>query len=151
MPVFNERSLYLNAAPLATCCVTAKIVGSASMPRASASVIAGLRRSGHDDGSVGSHELKPPIGRRYTKNDVGPAAATSRANASFTPRTTDDKATTTNTPIATPMIVSAARDLLERIASNAIATPSNAWTNLVTRLIAGLQLPSSSAERTICG
>src|SRR5882724_5168284 len=60
------------------------------------------------------------------KNDVGPAAATSRANDSFTPRTTDDNATTTNTPTATPRMVSAARPLFERIESSAMLTPSNA-------------------------
>src|SRR6266567_2422179 len=87
--------------------------------------MAGLRRSGHVS-SVPSQELKPPIGRRYTKNDVGPAASTSRANDSFTPRTTDESATTTNTPIATPRIVRAARLLLARIESIAIATPSRA-------------------------
>src|SRR5919199_1994184 len=58
------------------------------------------------------------------KNDVGPAASRSRAKLSFTPRTTDDIATTTKTPTATPMIVSAARTLLARMASSAIRTPS---------------------------
>src|SRR3954462_12179812 len=100
--------------------------GSCSMPLASAIVIPGLRRSGHEFGSFGSPLEKPLIGRRYTKKDVGPAAATSRANDSFTPRTTDDSATTTNTPTATPMIVRAARLLFARIESTAIVTPSRA-------------------------
>src|SRR5712671_2446609 len=42
------------------------------------------------------------------------------------PRTTEDIATTTNTPIATPMMVSAARTLFERIESTAMPTPSSA-------------------------
>src|SRR6266581_2435103 len=117
MPVLSDRSRYLNVLPLATCCVTAKIDESRSIPFASSSVIAGLRRYGQEFSSLGSQLLNPPIGRRYTKNDVGPAAATSRANDSFTPRTTDDSATTTNTPIATPRIVSVARALLARMAS----------------------------------
>src|SRR5689334_11026437 len=64
--------------------------------------------------------------RRYMKNDVGPAASTSRAKLSLIPRTTDDSATTTNTPTATPMIVRKARTLLARIDSIASVTPSRA-------------------------
>src|SRR5690349_19651633 len=60
------------------------------------------------------------------KNDVGPAASTSRAKLSLMPRTTDDNATTTNTPTATPMIVRMARTLLARIDSMARVTPSRA-------------------------
>src|SRR5690242_1313603 len=60
------------------------------------------------------------------KNDVGPAASTSRAKLSLMPRTTDDSATTTNTPTATPMIVSSARTLFARIESSASVTPSRA-------------------------
>src|SRR3989337_2415728 len=59
------------------------------------------------------------------KNDVGPAASTSRANASLIPRTTDDSATTTNTPTATPMIVRPARTRLARMPAKAIVRPSN--------------------------
>src|SRR5207237_10091513 len=62
------------------------------------------------------------------KNDVGPAASTSRAKLSLMPRTTDDSATTTNTPTATPMIVRKARTLFVRIDSIASDTPSNAST-----------------------
>src|SRR4029079_8964913 len=60
------------------------------------------------------------------KKDVGPAASTSRAKLSLIPRTTDDSATTTNTPTATPMIVSSARTLFARIDSSASVTPSRA-------------------------
>src|SRR3954447_20542510 len=60
------------------------------------------------------------------KKDVGPAASTSRAKLSLMPRTTDDSATTTNTPTATPMIVSSARTLFARIDSSASVTPSSA-------------------------
>src|SRR5690348_6571158 len=60
------------------------------------------------------------------KNEVGPAASTSRAKLSLMPRTTEDSATTTNTPTATPMIVSRARTLLARIDSIARETPSSA-------------------------
>src|SRR5512142_2692943 len=60
------------------------------------------------------------------KNDVGPAASPSRAKLSLMPRTTDDSATTTNTPTATPMIVSSARTLFARIDSSASVTPSRA-------------------------
>src|ERR1041384_7376068 len=60
------------------------------------------------------------------KNDVGPAASTSRAKLSLMPRTTDDSATTTNTPTATPMMVSSARTLFARIDSSASVTPSRA-------------------------
>src|SRR5712671_63098 len=60
------------------------------------------------------------------KKDVGPAASRSLAKLSLIPRTTDDIATTTNTPIATPMIVSAARTLLARSESMAMPTPSSA-------------------------
>src|SRR6185312_3571634 len=81
---------------------------------------------GHEFGSLGSQLRNALIGRRYTKNDVGPAAATSRANDSFTPRTTDDSATTTNTPTATPRMVKAARPLFDRIDSSAMLTPSSA-------------------------
>src|SRR5690349_12710290 len=42
------------------------------------------------------------------------------------PRTTDDSATTTNTPTATPMIVRSARTLFARIDSIARETPSSA-------------------------
>src|SRR5689334_15271468 len=59
-------------------------------------------------------------------NDVGPAASTSRAKLSLMPRTTDDSATTTKTPTATPMIVSNARTLFARIDSSASVTPSRA-------------------------
>src|SRR5689334_22173392 len=97
------------------------------MPFASSVVIAGFRRSGQEFGSLGSQLWNPAMGRRYTKNEFGPAAVTSRANDSLTPRTTDDSATTTNTPTATPRIVSAARPLFARIYSNAIDTPSTAW------------------------
>ena len=45
---------------------------------------------------------------------------------SLMPRTTDDSATTTNTPTATPMIVSAARTRFALIASSAMVTPSRA-------------------------
>src|SRR5215813_3372988 len=100
--------------------------GRRPSPIASSLLIAGFRRSGHDAGSLGSQFWNPRIGRRKTKKDVGPAAATSRANDSLTPRTTDDKATTTNTPTATPRIVSAARPLFERIDSSAMLTPSSA-------------------------
>src|SRR5436190_663126 len=62
------------------------------------------------------------------KNDVGPAASTSRAKLSLMPRTTDDSATTTKTPTATPMIVSSARTLFARIDSIARDTPSSAST-----------------------
>src|SRR5436190_2184903 len=62
------------------------------------------------------------------KNEVGPAASTSRAKLSLMPRTTDDSATTTNTPTATPMIVRKARTLFVRIDSIASDTPSNAST-----------------------
>src|SRR5437868_7037537 len=97
--------------------------------------MAGLRRSGQEFGSLGSQFWNRPIGRRYTKNEVGPAAATSRANDSFTPRTTDDSATTTNTPTATPRIVSAARPLFDRMDSRAIPTPSAMFTNLAVSLM----------------
>src|SRR5438067_12252139 len=60
------------------------------------------------------------------KNEVGPAASTSRAKLSLTPRTTDASATTTKTPTATPMIVRNARTLLARIDSIASETPSKA-------------------------
>src|SRR5450759_3513853 len=60
------------------------------------------------------------------KNEVGPAASRSLAKLSLIPRTTEAIATTTNTPIATPMIVSAARTLFERIESTAMPTPSSA-------------------------
>src|SRR6266513_2002351 len=45
------------------------------------------------------------------------------------PRTTDDSATTTKTPTATPMIVSSARTLFARIDSIARVTPSKASSN----------------------
>src|SRR5215510_991104 len=109
--------------------------GRRPSPSASSLLIAGLRRSGHDAGSLGSQLWNPPIGRRKTKNDVGPAAATSRANDSFTPRTTDDNATTTNTPTATPMMVSAARPLFERMDSKAMLTPSSARVTLAKKLM----------------
>src|SRR4051812_18039319 len=60
------------------------------------------------------------------KKDVGPAASTSRAKLSLMPRTTDDSATTTKTPTATPMMVSSARTLFARIDSSASVTPSSA-------------------------
>src|ERR687895_1027204 len=71
------------------------------------------------------------------KNDVGPAASRSRAKLSFTPRTTDDIATTTKTPTATPMIVSAARTLFARIASTAIRTPSRTVRSRAPSLMPG--------------
>src|SRR5947208_10809233 len=63
------------------------------------------------------------------KNEVGPAASTSRAKLSLMPRTTDDSATTTKTPTATPMIVRNARTLFARIDSIARVTPSKASSN----------------------
>src|SRR5215217_5751887 len=69
------------------------------------------------------------------KNDVGPDASRSRRNDSLIPRTTDDIATTTNTPSATPMMVRPARTLLDRRASSAMPTPSNAIANGVKRRI----------------
>src|SRR2546423_3237899 len=63
------------------------------------------------------------------KNEVGPGASTSRAKLSLIPRTTDDSATTTKTPTATPMIVRNARTLFARIDSIASVTPSKASSN----------------------
>jgi hypothetical protein len=96
-------------------------------------VIIGLRRSGQVS-SVPSQAWKPPIGRRYTKKDVGPAASMSRAKLSLTPSTTEDRATTTNTPMATPMMVSQARTLLARSAAMAIFTPSRTLSILISML-----------------
>src|SRR3712207_5776810 len=75
------------------------------------------------------------------KNDVGPAASRSRAKLSLTPRTTEDIATTTKTPTATPMIVRPARTLLARRASSAIRTPSRTVSTRAPNLIVALLLP----------
>src|SRR3954469_2363665 len=128
IPALETLSLYLNFAPVPTCAVTARMLRSRPSSDTSSIGMAGLRRSGQVS-SVPSHALNPPIGRRYTKNEVGLAASTSRRNDSLMPRTTDDIATTTNTPSATPMMVSPARTLFERRASSAMPTPSNAIEN----------------------
>src|SRR5436305_9375228 len=75
------------------------------------------------------------------KNEVGPAASTSRAKLSLIPRTTDDRATTTKTPTATPMIVRNARTLFARIDSIASVTPSMARSSRFTMRIARSLLP----------
>src|SRR3712207_8358626 len=75
------------------------------------------------------------------KNDVGPAASRSRAKLSLTPRTTDDMATTTKTPTATPMMVRPARTLFARKASRAIRTPSRTVSSRAPNLIVALLLP----------
>ena len=72
-----------------------------------------------------SEQFSNEIGYRFTKNVVGPAASNCLATLSLMPCTAAEITTTTNTPTATPRIVSAARTLFARIASMAMVTPSS--------------------------
>ena len=64
------------------------------------------------------------IGKRETKNVVGPVLSRSLATLSLMPCMAAEITTTTNTPTAMPRIVRPARTLLARIESRAIVTPS---------------------------
>src|SRR5690348_9902503 len=70
------------------------------------------------------HELMA-TGQRVTKNVVGPAAARLADTPELMPCTVADIPVTTKTPTAMPRIVNAARTLLVRMESKAIATPSD--------------------------
>src|SRR5687767_11694725 len=59
----------------------------------------------------------------------------SRRNVSLIPRTTDASATTTNAPMATPMIVRPALAWFTRNAPNAMPMLSSAWRTLITEPI----------------
>src|SRR6185437_14947790 len=96
--------------------------GCRAMRCASSTVSGALCR--HGQLSSDPLQLLMAMGHFVTKNVVGPAAARLFSTPELMPCTAADMAVTTNTPTATPRMVSAARTLLERIASKAMKTPS---------------------------
>src|ERR1039457_388354 len=97
------------------------------LSRASASASVKVRRGfeRHLHVSPESSHTSNVMGQRFTKNVVGPADSNCLATLALMPCTAAEITTTTNTPTATPRIVSAARTLFARMASSAIVTPSS--------------------------
>src|SRR6185437_11805683 len=118
----SVMSWYLTPADDPTCTITFWIAGWRSITCASSVVSGALCRHGQLSAEP-LHELMA-TGHRVTKNVVGPAAARPSVTPSLMPCTAADIAVTTNTPTAMPSMVSAARTLFERMASNAMRTPS---------------------------
>src|ERR1035437_1348674 len=100
---------------------------------ASTKVMRGFERHLHvsPESSHGSNEM----GQRFTKNVVGPDDSNCLATLALMPCTAAEITTTTNTPTATPRMVSAARTLFARIASSAMVTPSSDILSLSTNRI----------------
>src|ERR1019366_4105152 len=119
----SARSRYF-ACTLHPCWI---MISLTELSRASASNSANVMRGfdRHLHVSPESSHASNVMGQRFTKNVVGPADSNCLATLALMPCTAAEITTTTNTPTATPRIVSAARTLFARMASSAIVTPSS--------------------------
>src|SRR5688572_32069536 len=110
--------------------VTLRTDGNSWIASDSGIVNGGLLRHLHV--SSESSQASNVMGKRLTKNVVGPARSNSAVTPVLMPWIAAEMITTTNTPIAMPRIVRAARTLFARNASIAITTPSPSGLSLVS-------------------